>query len=110
MNNEISLQNCIIQQVIPQNKDINGIRWDILRLDLIHPVISGNKYFKLRFYLDQALKEGQKGILTFGEPIPIIYLLRLLPQTGPAFQVSALSGVKNRPIGRQPYPMQKAWA
>jgi len=66
MNNEISLQNCIIQQVIPQKKDINAVQWDILRLDLIHPVISGNKYFKLRFYLEQAFTEGNKGILTFG--------------------------------------------
>lgn len=68
MNNEISLQNCIIQQVIPQNKDIKAIQWDILRLDLIHPVISGNKYFKLRFYLEQAINAGHIGILTFGGP------------------------------------------
>ena len=66
MINEISLQNCIIQQVIPQNKDIKSIQWDVLRLDLIHPVISGNKYFKLRFYLEQAITDGHKGILTFG--------------------------------------------
>ena len=66
MNNEISLQNCIIQQVIPQNKDIKAVQWDVLRLDLIHPVISGNKYFKLRFYLEQAINAGHKGILTFG--------------------------------------------
>ncbi len=66
MNNEISLQNCIIQQVIPQNRDIKAVQWDVLRLDLIHPVISGNKYFKLRFYLEQAINAGHKGILTFG--------------------------------------------
>ncbi len=66
MNNEISLQNCIIQQVIPQNKNIKAVQWDVLRLDLIHPVISGNKYFKLRFYLEQAINAGHKGILTFG--------------------------------------------
>ena len=66
MNNEISLQNCIIQQVIPQNRNINSIQWDVLRLDLIHPVISGNKYFKLRFYLEQAINAGHKEILTFG--------------------------------------------
>ena len=42
------------------------MQWDVLRLDLIHPVVSGNKYFKLRFYLEQATHAGHKGILTFG--------------------------------------------
>lgn len=38
----------------------------ILRLDKLHPVISGNKWFKLRFYLDNAVKQRKKGLLTFG--------------------------------------------
>jgi 1-aminocyclopropane-1-carboxylate deaminase len=38
----------------------------ILRLDLIHPVISGNKWFKLKYYLQQAVQEQKKGLLTFG--------------------------------------------
>lgn len=36
---------------------------DVLRLDLLHPVVSGNKWFKLKEYLAEA---GQKTILTFG--------------------------------------------
>lgn len=38
---------------------------DVLRLDLIHPVISGNKWFKLRLYLEEAKAAGQT-LLTFG--------------------------------------------
>lgn len=38
----------------------------ILRLDKISPVISGNKWFKLRYYLDEAKAMRKKGILTFG--------------------------------------------
>ena len=38
----------------------------ILRLDKISPDISGNKWFKLRFYLDEAKAMRKKGILTFG--------------------------------------------
>ena len=38
----------------------------ILRLDKIHPLISGNKWFKLRFHIDEAKKQGKKKILTFG--------------------------------------------
>ena len=38
----------------------------VLRLDKIHPIISGNKWFKLRFYLEDAKAKGKKTILTFG--------------------------------------------
>ena len=38
----------------------------VLRLDKIHPVISGNKCFKLKYYLQHAIKEKSEGILTFG--------------------------------------------
>lgn len=39
---------------------------DMLRLDLIHPVISGNKWFKLKYNLEVALAKGYKSMLTFG--------------------------------------------
>lgn len=38
---------------------------DVLRLDLLHPVVSGNKWFKLQHYLREA-KKGKKALLTFG--------------------------------------------
>jgi D-cysteine desulfhydrase len=37
-----------------------------LRLDRIHPVISGNKWFKLKYHIQEALIQNKKGILTFG--------------------------------------------
>lgn len=42
------------------------IEVSVLRLDKIHPVISGNKWFKLRFYLEDALQQKKKTIVTFG--------------------------------------------
>lgn len=39
---------------------------DMLRLDLIHPVISGNKWFKLKYNLQQAKVKGYDSIITFG--------------------------------------------
>lgn len=39
---------------------------DLLRLDSIHPVISGNKYFKLKYHVEAAIDSGSKGILSFG--------------------------------------------
>ncbi len=39
---------------------------DILRLDKIHPVISGNKWFKLKNYLINALHQNTPGIISAG--------------------------------------------
>lgn len=39
---------------------------DVLRLDVIHPVISGNKWFKLKKYLEEAKELNKKIIATFG--------------------------------------------
>lgn len=38
----------------------------ILRLDKIDPKISGNKFFKLRYYLEEAVTRRKSGLLTFG--------------------------------------------
>lgn len=40
----------------------------MLRLDLIHPVVSGNKIFKLYYFLEEAKKSLHKQIITFGGP------------------------------------------
>ena len=39
---------------------------DILRLDKIHPVVSGNKWFKLKYYLGEAQTKEKTALLTFG--------------------------------------------
>src|SRR6476620_11651807 len=41
---------------------------DVLRLDEIHPVVSGNKWFKLKNYLQDAEERNKKALLTFGGP------------------------------------------
>jgi 1-aminocyclopropane-1-carboxylate deaminase/D-cysteine desulfhydrase-like pyridoxal-dependent ACC family enzyme len=42
------------------------ITTDVLRLDRLHPVISGNKWFKLKGHLQQALRSSANPIITFG--------------------------------------------
>jgi 1-aminocyclopropane-1-carboxylate deaminase len=39
---------------------------DVLRLDLVHPIVSGNKWFKLKEYLRDAMEQDQDTIITFG--------------------------------------------
>lgn len=42
------------------------IEVNVLRLDKISSLVSGNKWFKLRYYLEEAKLQRKKGILTFG--------------------------------------------
>jgi len=45
-----------------------GIECAVARLDQIHPALSGNKLFKLWFYLERYFRESFKGLVTFGGP------------------------------------------
>ncbi|MDC3305472.1 pyridoxal-phosphate dependent enzyme [Flavobacteriales bacterium] len=42
------------------------VRLFIKRIDKVHPFVSGNKWFKLKYNLLQAKKQGYKVLLTFG--------------------------------------------
>lgn len=56
-----------IQPVSLASCDVNSsIRLSVLRLDTIHPVISGNKLFKLKEYLKEACLTNHRTLLTFG--------------------------------------------
>jgi len=41
---------------------------DLLRLDTLHPIVSGNKFYKLRFYIDDAIENGASTVASFGGP------------------------------------------
>jgi 1-aminocyclopropane-1-carboxylate deaminase len=43
-----------------------NIQVSVLRLDKIHPLVSGNKLYKLHFFLQNALQSSHKTIVTFG--------------------------------------------
>ncbi|MEO6683011.1 MAG: pyridoxal-phosphate dependent enzyme [Ginsengibacter sp.] len=61
-----NIENSVISPVqlrIAQDMDI---KISMLRLDKVHPVISGNKLFKLSYYLQETLLTPHKTIITFG--------------------------------------------
>ena len=45
---------------------LNGVELAVLRLDLIDPLISGNKWFKLTEHLAQARRVGATGVISLG--------------------------------------------
>lgn len=58
-----------VPRILSLNEEIfekNKIEISMLRLDEIHPVISGNKLFKLIFFLKEAKASLPKTIITFG--------------------------------------------
>ncbi len=63
---DIHLSNISIDQLSLPGFTAKNIEVSVLRLDKIHPFISGNKWFKLRYYLEDAKKLNKKKILTFG--------------------------------------------
>lgn len=63
--NQLINYNPIIQRINSNLFSEKGIEVFVLRLDLIHPQISGNKWFKLKYNLEAA-KQGRDTILTFG--------------------------------------------
>src|ERR1700704_5423767 len=44
----------------------NHLRTDVLRLDKIHSEISGNKWFKLKYYLEKATRTNKRNLVSFG--------------------------------------------
>jgi len=54
----LELKNQIIEQ--------SGVRVLVKREDLNHPLISGNKWWKLKYNLEEALRLQKKTLLTFG--------------------------------------------
>jgi len=47
---------------------LNHLQLDVLRLDKLHPIVSGNKWFKLKYYLQQAQEQNADTIVSFGGP------------------------------------------
>ncbi len=66
LENEINTNKIFTQQLNDVQFKNQNIQLDVLRLDEIHPVVSGNKWFKLKNYLQQAIENNSKTIATFG--------------------------------------------
>lgn len=67
--NRILMNNLITQPKIENIQSLgspNSIQVDVLRLDKIHNIVSGNKWYKLKYYLKEAVKKNASTIVTFG--------------------------------------------
>lgn len=62
----MNTERIFIQNIESEWLDNNNVSLDVLRLDELHPVVSGNKWFKLKIYLQKAEQEGYSTVATFG--------------------------------------------
>lgn len=56
----------IAQRVQDQEISLNGLNITVRRLDQIHPHISGNKFYKLKYNFIEAKRQGFQQVITFG--------------------------------------------
>jgi 1-aminocyclopropane-1-carboxylate deaminase len=62
----LAKERIITEKVNKSLYDEAPLTWDILRTDLIHPVCSGNKFFKLKYFLLDAIQKNHTIITTSG--------------------------------------------
>lgn len=55
----------VIEIATPESKEQN-ITLLVKREDLNHPLVSGNKWWKLKYNLEEAVRFGHQTLLTFG--------------------------------------------
>jgi 1-aminocyclopropane-1-carboxylate deaminase len=58
--------NISIDTILNDSLKEKNINLSVLRLDRIHPILSGNKLFKLHYFLKEAISLSLPGIFTFG--------------------------------------------
>ena len=61
-----NIKNSVLQKIQFSEIESFDVSLAILREDLIHPQISGNKFRKLKYNILQAQKESKSTLLTFG--------------------------------------------
>ena len=62
----LPLSNITIEEIKADFLEEKNINLSMLRLDKLHETVSGNKLFKLHYYIEKCLQTNHKTLLTFG--------------------------------------------
>lgn len=84
-----------------------SVQLDMLRLDLVHPYISGNKWFKLKYNLLEAVKQHKQTILSLGGAYS--NHLHALAYAGHLFGFKTVGIVRGEPIDNPTLNDCKQW-
>ena len=104
LNSEFSTPDIPVQKIADPLLEGTGVSLSILRTDLIHPVVSGNKWFKLKYNLIKAHEQGKSSLLSFGGPWS--NHLHALAEAGRLFDFKTIGLVR----GELPAPLNSCLA
>lgn len=62
----VDLPQAILQPWKNELFDKKRLTLEVLRTDRIHPIVSGNKYFKLKYHLEAAHEQAMTGLISMG--------------------------------------------
>lgn len=62
----VDLRRAVVQELLLPELAVNNIKAGVLRIDKIHATVSGNKWFKLKYALQEAMSLHKNTIVTFG--------------------------------------------
>lgn len=66
MEDILRFEKVFTQTIVAGWLEKNNTHLEVLRLDKLHDIVSGNKWFKLKYYLEDAKRKGYNTIATFG--------------------------------------------
>lgn len=62
----VDLRQAVVQELMLPVLAANNITASVLRIDKIHATVSGNKWFKLKYALQEAMDQQKNAVITFG--------------------------------------------
>jgi len=104
---ELLTENIIVSSIQDEFLQEKNIRLDLLRLDLIHPLISGNKWFKLKYNIRKALLQKAEQIVSFGGAYS--NHLHALAFAGKLFNINTAGIIRGEEITNATLEDCKAW-
>lgn len=97
----------LISNINTKTVQDKNIGLDLLRLDLIHPEISGNKWFKLKYNIAFALENNFKSIVSFGGAYS--NHLHALAFAGKEFNIKTIGIIRGEAVENQTLQDCKKW-
>jgi 1-aminocyclopropane-1-carboxylate deaminase/D-cysteine desulfhydrase-like pyridoxal-dependent ACC family enzyme len=85
-----------IQPIVSQSAETAGIQGFVLREDLIHPTLNGNKWRKLKYNLFEARKQGKHHLVALGGPYS--NLIKAVAAAGNLFGFQTTGIIRGEPV------------
>jgi len=94
-----------LQKISNSAIEKSGIKLFVLRLDKIHPNISGNKWYKLKYNLEEAKKQKKDTLLTFSGAYS--NHIAATAAAGREFGFKTIGIIRGDELASPPTPLQK---